>query len=84
MKKYSKGKKYSFRERKSHHVSVMRSGFKHGGKLNKKESYSAGFVHWNSDSSTYNNVISQCNKRSFELGERAGVKAYNKAMDYKF
>lgn len=77
-------KNYSYRERKNYHTDRMRQGLGHGGKMNIKESYSTGFVHWMSDMKTYNDVKSHCDKVAFEKGERAGSKAYNKAMDYKF
>ena len=77
-------KRFSYRERRNHHTDIMRNAFNRGGKLNKKESYSAGFVHWNSDTSTYNSVKGACSLKAFRTGEKAGAKAYNKAMDYKF
>ena len=77
-------KKFSLIERKTYHADIMRKGFRHGGKLNKKESYSAGFIHWDSSSDTYNSVKKDCDIESFKKGEDAGSKAYRKAVNYKF
>lgn len=83
-KKKNKIKKHSYRDRRDFHTDRMREGFGHGGKLNKKESYSAGFVHWDSSLSTFNSVRSKADASSFDKGCDAGLKAYNKAMNYKF
>ena len=82
-KRKAKKKLYSYRERRNFHTERMRKGFAHGGKLNAKESYSAGFVHAFSDSSTNSRVSEQCDLKSFEKGEKACFRSLNKAMNYK-
>lgn len=78
-----KKKNYSYRDRSNYHTKRMLQGIDHSGKMNKKESYSAGFVKRDLDFETFNKT-KPCDKAAFEKGARAGYKAFNKAMDYKF
>lgn len=74
-------KKFSYRDRLNFHSEKMRKGLAHGGRLNKRESFSAGFTHWHSDLKIYNDVKRQCDPDAFTRGEKARVKARNKAYD---
>ena len=77
-------KKFSYVERRDYHTAVMRKGFRHGGMLDKKETYSAGFAHWDSDLETDLNILGSCDKEQYQKGKKAGSKAYGKALTCKF
>lgn len=81
---YRNRKKYSYRERQVYHTARMRQGFKRDDKLTKSESYSAGYVNWDSPTALINSVLLRCDKEAFEAGLKAGSNAYNKAVDHKF
>lgn len=77
-------KKFSYQERENFHVKRMRNGLRRPGKMSKKESFSAGFIHRDPTSRAFNEVKAKCDKASFEAGMTAGSLAYRKAMNTKF
>lgn len=82
---YRNRKKYSFRERMDFHTEKFNKAFQRDDKLTKSDSYSAGFINWNSGEQFYGALKSYCDKEAFEAGRLAGCRAYDKAtIEYKF
>lgn len=82
---YRNRKKFSFLERIDYHSDKVNKAFQRDGELTKSESYSAGFINWNSGEEFCGALKSHCDKEAFNAGQLAGLQAYDKAtIKYKF